>query len=180
VRSLWLLCLVSLLTLACGEDKKERRVETPPPPAAEERASDPTILTDDAPGIDPDKEELYRTGHPVDRLLAKYDLLVERILLERKEGTYNIPRTVDEGLEPIAGEHHDLLAEGVIDTTLALQFVDLAVFVLRNHVLEQKDPFGEEVRARIERIHEMIPEHAARITAPEGIPEEPRRSPPPG
>jgi hypothetical protein len=114
--------------------------------------------------MDPDREEEIRTGTPAERLLAKYEILVDRIRMEREENAFNIDRTVDRGLLPLAREHHRLLADGVIDTTLTLQFANLATLVLAKHIYTQEDRNGTEAAARIADLRAMLPEHEKRLT----------------
>ncbi len=155
---------ILLLALVSCRGDKESAEEAPrivpeapsPAPAAEpERTISP-------PAIDPDREEAIRTGTPAERLLAKYDLLVERILLERAESVFNANRTIDQGLLPLANEQNRLLAEGVFDSTLTLEFARLAEFVFARHILSQGDPFGRDAKSRIAKIREMIPDHERR------------------
>ena len=173
------LLLSALLVLRCGSggDSDEKQ-SVPPSGSAQE-----TVLREelpDPPAIDPNKEELFHTGTPAERLLAKYELLVERIHVERKENVFNIARSIDLGLTPIADKHHDLLEQGLIDTTLTLAFVDLAVFVLKEKILTNEDPHGIEAKKRIDRIRALIPDHA-RVESPEGeAPEEHGTSHPAG
>ncbi|MFH1682139.1 MAG: hypothetical protein ABIH26_16045 [Candidatus Eisenbacteria bacterium] len=153
--------LLALALLSCGgngDSAKDRAASRgpkkgPPPIAA------PAGRPEAPPPIDPDREEEIRTGSPAERLLAKYELLVERILIERKENVFSADRTVDHGLIPLAKEHHRLLEEGTIDTTLTLEFARLAEFVLASHILSEQDPHGVKARSRIDHVRGMIPAH---------------------
>lgn len=109
--------------------------------------------------IDPDREEIIRTGTPAERLLGKYELLMERIRLERKEGVFHTDRALAYGLQPIAGDHHELLASGDIDTTLTIAFVHLAEFVLKDYILRDMDPDGVEAKKQLGEVRAMLPKH---------------------
>lgn len=115
---------------------------------------------EDPPSIDPNREEILHKGSPAERLVSKYELLIERILLEKKENVFNIDRATRFGLVPIAADHHTLLAEGAIDTLLAKEFIELATFVYIRHIHRNDDPAGEKARERIEKIRTMIPGHS--------------------
>ncbi|MFH1277378.1 MAG: hypothetical protein ABIK65_03250 [Candidatus Eisenbacteria bacterium] len=150
--------LVSSLLLSCGGGDRSDGERSPAVDTAAARA---LAGKRDAPplSIDPDKEEMIRTGTPAERLLAKYELLLERIRLEREENVFNVSRALEYGLKPIAGEHHELLAEGVIDTVLTMEFVHLAEYVLADYILRSEDPRGVEAEKRLSKVREMIPEH---------------------
>lgn len=150
------ICVASLL-LACGGGERSGEGRSSAADSAAARALAGKI--DEPPfSIDPDKEEKIRTGTPPERLLAKYELLLERIRLEREENVFVVSRALEQGLKPIAGEHHELLAEGVIDTALTVEFVRLAEYVLSDHVLRNEDPRGVEAERRIAKVRAMIEE----------------------
>lgn len=147
------LLLVCLFALHCGTESEEKRVAAERPVVDE---SPPEL-----PSIDPDREEQLRTGTDLEKLLAKYELLVDRIRLERDNGVYNANVALNNGLIPIADDHHDLLERSLIDTTLHLEISMLAVHILADHLNVDNDPGEAKFKTRMERIRAMIPEHSA-------------------
>ena len=147
-----MLALLPVMVLSCGGGNEEETVaerrevvdESPPNP----------------PAIDPDREEEIRRGTEARQLLARYELLVERIRLDRKNRTYNANVALDNGLVPIAGMHHELLESGLIDTTIHQEISMLAVYILAEHINEDKDPDGARIAARLEKIRAMLPPEA--------------------
>lgn len=151
------LLAVSLLVFSCGRDGEDQEAV---PPAESAVTGDPVPERTAEPfSIDPDREEAIRTGTQAERLLAKYDLLIERIRLERAEASYNIARTVELGLKPLAREQNRFFEEGVFDSTLTLEFIHLSEFVLVDHIYQENDPRGEKAAKRIAHVREMIDEH---------------------
>ncbi len=151
------LLAVSLLVSSCGGGGEEKETI---PPAETAIADNPVPEPAAEPlAIDPDREESIRAGTPAERLLAKYDLLIERIRMERAEATYNIARTVELGLKPLAHEQNRLFEEGIFDTTLTLELIHLAEFVLVDHVYQENDPRGEKAKRRLAHVRKMIGEH---------------------
>ena len=182
VAALSFLILPFLLAFGCGgegdgsdppndEIHGERVAAGKTAPSVEEPDDQPVT-------IDPNKMEMLRSGSPAERLAAKYELLVERIQMERREGQFTIARSIDGGLRPIAGEHHELLAAGLIDTTLMVEFVRLAEIVLQRNILSQKDRTGAQAMEQIGRIRGLIPEHS-RAEAPPGETPAESGTPPP-
>ena len=108
--------------------------------------------------INPESAKKLETDNEAEKLLAKYELLVERIRKERREQVFNNLRTISLGLRPIAGEHHELCERGVIDSLTHDSFIKLGVFMMSHHIMANEDPFGvqagvlfDSVRARIRR-----------------------------
>ncbi|MBN1826521.1 MAG: hypothetical protein JW958_09655 [Candidatus Eisenbacteria bacterium] len=175
-----------LIAFGCGGDggrsdeEGEGRGKTREERTAAREETAPVDEPDDQPPltIDPNKMELLQAGLPAERLAAKYELLLQRIALERREGVFTIERSIDSGLRPIAGEHHELLAAGLIDTTLTVEFVRLAEIVLQRHILSEKDRTGRQAHEQIEKIRALIPEHAREAPSREEIPGEPGTPPP--
>ncbi len=169
---LTLLAIVGLVSLQCGRGTKKE--ETP-----EKSSYTHTSVTDesppDPPSIDPDREEALYTGTDVEKLLAKYELLVERIRLERKNGVYNANVALNRGLIPIADDHHELLKEGLIDTTLHREISMLAVHVLADYLNQDNDPGGKKFAERMAKIRAMLPEHSS-ATGAAGSPPSDRTS----
>ncbi len=157
---------ILLLSAGCGRKEEPAKGDE----TGRAAASSPSAERQGAPSgeaersrepfsIDPDKEERIRTGTPAERLASKYELLVERIQIERAESVFNLDRAVDLGLVPLAKEHNRLFEEGTIDTVLALEFARLAEFILAQHLYTERDRSAEQVTKRIARLREMIPEH---------------------
>jgi len=157
--TVWLAALLGCGSGGDGDSEAGRE------PATTDTASPPpVVLPADEPqkeplSIDPNREEAIRTGTPAERLIAKYELLGERIRLERAEGVFNIPRVLELGLEPLAAEHHRLLEEGVIDTALTVEFVHLAEFMLFRQIYTDSDPTGTKLATRLENLRKLLPEH---------------------
>ncbi len=147
-----ILLMVSLASLHCGTESDENQT-------AEKR-----VVIDesppDPPSIDPNREEMLRSGSELDKLLVKYELLVDRIRLERQNDVYNANVALNKGLIPIADDHHDLLKKSLIDTTLHLEISMLAVHVLADHLNMDNDPGDTKFQGRMEKIRTMIPDHA--------------------
>jgi len=176
-----LLLLPLFFLSGCGgkEDRSHTPEEETRPERTASREPARSAEPDDQPlAIDPNKMEMLKTGSPAERLAAKYELLVERIQMERREGQFTIARSIDGGLRPIAGEHHELLAAGLIDTTLMVEFVRLAEIVLQRNILSQKDRTGAQAMEQIGRIRGLIPEHS-RAEAPPGETPAESGTPPP-
>ncbi|NNE09336.1 MAG: hypothetical protein HKN20_12315 [Gemmatimonadetes bacterium] len=172
--------LIALAAAGCRDSGKSASAPAAAAPgkpataedAAVEGAAPPKRTGPVPTTIDPEKAEKLTTGHEGERLLAKYELLVERIRKERKEKVYNSIRMIVNGLKPIASEHHELYEAGKIDSLTHDSFVKLGVFLMSHHIMAEEDPHGlqagviaDSIRARIKR-------------GPEGTPAAPDSAPP--
>lgn len=150
------LLIICLFAIACGSDSDSDEKRNEPESRVVSDASPPEM-----PSIDPDREEALQSGSDLERLLARYQLLVDRVRLERDNGVYNANVAVSKGLIPIADDHHDLLERGLIDSTLHLEISMLAVHVLADHLNSDSDPDNAKFDKRLEKIRAMVPEHAS-------------------
>ncbi len=176
MRNPWIIICLLIVSAAAGcRDANESAPEpgateaTQPAPDAATSAGAATAAGDEntpAPKrvgpvpttINPEKAVKLTTGHEGERLLAKYELLIERIRKERKEQVYNNIRMIVSGLKPIASEHHALYEAGKIDSLTHDSFVKFGVFLMSHHIMTEEDPMGfqakvmaDSIRARIKR-----------------------------
>ncbi len=142
--------MVLLTAVHCGGGSNGENV-------AEKRAVE-DLSPPEPPSIDADREDLLRHGTDLEKLLVKYELLVDRVRLERQNDVYNATVALDKGLIPIADDHHDLLERGLIDTTLHLEISMLAVYVLANHLNTDNDPSAADFKRRMGKIQALIEE----------------------
>lgn len=172
-----ILCLlITFVAAGCRDSEKSARapasqtIEQPAPePVPDERA----VREGPVPTrIDPAKAAKLTTGHEAERLLAKYELLVERIRKERKEKVFNNIRMIVNGLKPIASEHHELYDAGKIDSVTHDSFVKLGVFMMSHHIMAEQDPLGFQARVLGDSIRAKI------RRGPEGTPAAPDSAPP--
>lgn len=152
--------LALLLSVHCGKKEEKAAGAESETEQTEALAAEPDEKDYEEPlSIDPNREEEILTGTPGERLLAKYELLVERIRLERQENVFNAVRSSNLGLVPLAKEHHRLFEEGVFDSTLTLEFIHLAEFVLMHHIYKNDDRSGRKATERFDRVRAMLPDH---------------------